>query len=192
VTAAPDSFWRFMVIGGLYTGLRLGDLLSLRAGEIKLAENQLEVESAKTGKLLHIPIAIPLMRELKDRIATKQKWKPSDFLWPEQAAIYQEIGAGPISQDFYERVLVKAGLAEKRTHKKRKKADLNHGRRTVNEISFHSFRHSFISMLKISGASQSVAKELAGHTSDAVSDLYTTIPIDVLSKAIAQLPEVTT
>lgn len=189
--AAPDAFWRFMVIGGAYSGLRMGDLLSLRAREIKLGENKLEVTAAKTGKLLNIPIARPLMAELKARIKSRKNWKPADFLWPEQAELYQKRGAGPIAQDFYERVMVKAGLVEKRTHKTREDSDPNHGRRTVNEISFHSLRHSFVTMLKLSGASQSVAKELAGHSTDQISDLYTTIPIDVLSKAIKQLPEIT-
>lgn len=191
---APDGFWRYMVIGGTYTGLSLGDLIILRAGEIDFAQNQLVLERGKTGVPLHIPIASPLLVELKALLTIRKKWQRDDFLWPEQAAVYLNHGrkpkAGPFSQDFYERVLVPAGLVAKRTHKKRKDTDPNHGRRAVNEISFHSFRHSFISMLKLSGASQSIAKELAGHSSDAVSDLYTTIPADVLRKAVEQLPDV--
>jgi len=63
------------------------------------------------------------------------------------------------------------------------------GRRQTNPLSFHSLRHSFISFLKGSGASQAIAKELAGHSSDALSDLYTHIDPKALAYAVAQLPE---
>ena len=42
--------------------------------------------------------------------------------------------------------------------------------------------------LKISGATQATAKELAGHSSDFVSDLYTHVPELVLAEAINKLP----
>jgi hypothetical protein len=34
-------------------------------------------------------------------------------------------------------------------------------------------------------------KALAGHSSDEVNDLYTTLPPEVLAKAVAQLPDIT-
>lgn len=195
VRAAPTDFWKYMIVGAIYTGLSLGDLVVLRLSEIDGARTKLVMERGKTGVEMNIPIALPFLAEIRARLATRKNWKPSDYLWPDEAALYMNDGgkpnAGPFSKAFYEDVMVPAGLAEKRTHKKRDRGDENHGRRAVNELSFHSFRHTFISLLKLSGASQSVAKELAGHTSDAVSDLYTTIPIEVLSKAIAMLPEVT-
>jgi site-specific recombinase XerD len=63
--------------------------------------------------------------------------------------------------------------------------------RKVNAVSFHCLRHTFVSLVKLAGASQAVAKELAGHSNDAVSDLYTHVPVDALTKAIKKLPEVT-
>jgi site-specific recombinase XerD len=61
----------------------------------------------------------------------------------------------------------------------------------VSPVSFHCLRHTFVSLLKITGASQSTAKELAGHSSDAMSDLYTHVDEATLTKAIKQLPQVT-
>ncbi len=43
-------------------------------------------------------------------------------------------------------------------------------------------------IVKGEGSSQSVAKELAGHSSDQVNDLYTHVPEYALAKAINALP----
>ena len=67
--------------------------------------------------------------------------------------------------------MYKAGLAKKPTHQKTK--DGRDAKRTVNELTFHCLRHNFVSNLKMSGAGDSIAKELAGHSSDAVSRVYT-------------------
>jgi integrase len=120
--------------------------------------------------------------------------KPADPIWPEQAARYEEFGAGVFSNEFYDDVLLKAGLVVKRS--KHAAKDENGNRilkqgRQVNPISFHCLRHTFVSLVKLTGGSQAVAKELAGHSSDAVSDLYTHVPEEALSKAIKKLPEVT-
>jgi site-specific recombinase XerC len=45
--------------------------------------------------------------------------------------------------------------------------------------------------LKITGSNNAVAKELVGHSSDAINDVYTHLPIETLASAVAQLPEVT-
>jgi integrase len=187
--AGRDPFWRYMVCGGTYTGLRLGDLTCLKRKEIDLPHNQLCLVVTKTDETIHIPLAVPFRALLERRLRELGRGKPDDYLWPDEARIYIASGSPPLSNDFYEKVLVPAGLATKRTHQKQ--TERKEGPRKMNPLSFHSFRHSFVSMLKLSGASQHVAKELAGHSSDAVSNLYTTIPIDVLRKAVERLPEVT-
>jgi len=40
---------------------------------------------------------------------------------------------------------------------------------TCRSVTFHSLLHTFVSLLKVTGSSQSVAKELAGHSSDQVN-----------------------
>ena len=56
------------------------------------------------------------------------------------------------------------------------------------KLSFHCLRHTFVSALKIAGGSQAVAKELAGHNSDLISDHYTHTGDEALRSAIAKLP----
>lgn len=182
---APDDFWRFMIVAGYTTGLRLGDLATIRWGAVDLAENLIRVTTRKTGRVMQIPIAAPLRALLQAQRTAAASTKPAAFIWPEQAERYQQHGAKVLSNEFYAELLVPSGLAAHRTHKKQKQ-----GRAAARDvgISFHCLRHSFVSTLKLTGASQSVAKELAGHSSDAVSQLYTHTPQQALADAIDKLP----
>ena len=64
-------------------------------------------------------------------------------------------------------------------------------RRKVNEISFHSLRHTATSLLKRAGVSESVAMDIIGHDSAAISRHYTHIDESTKRKAIGKLPDVT-
>ncbi len=185
---APDDFWRYMLVAGFYTALRLGDLVQLRVGEIDFADSVLRVTTGKTGKTVIVPIR-PTLRALLEKIINSIPVNnPGRYLWPAQAEQYQEQGANLFSRDFRNLLLVPAGLAEKRSHGKQK--DGRGGKRQLSEVSFHCLRHSFITFLKSTGSNSAVAKELAGHSSDAVNDLYTHIPQSALMEAINKLPEV--
>ena len=84
---------------------------------------------------------------------------------------------------------MKAGLAKLRPHVPgaKQKSD----RRAVNDVSFHCLRHSCVSTHAANMQNQQLVKALAGHSSDEVNDLYTTLPPAVLAKAVAQLPDIT-
>jgi integrase len=188
-TNAPDDFWRYMLIGGFYTGVRLGDLICLAKGEVDLQANVLRLEANKTyGRktAIEIPIADPLRAILGPLV----KQCHGKYLWPEQAAYYLKEGPSPFSQDFYELVMVKAGLVPKRSHVASTKGNGRRRRHNVSEVTFHCLRHTFVSLLKTSGVSQSVAKALAGHASDRISDLYTHVAPEHMQQAIKQLPEI--
>jgi len=189
-TAAPDKFWQYMNHGGLYTGLRMGDLICLAKDEIDLRTNRLKLTTIKTGAVVEIPIAAPFRRILEP-LVKKAKGK---YLWPKQAELYQRpcVGAGPFSNQFYEKVLYPAGLVPKRTHLASKDANGKRKKHKGNPISYHSYRHTFISLLKTSGVSQSVAKALAAHASDRISDLYTHVAPEHMQQAIKLLPELVT
>ena len=182
----PNDFWRYAVIAGFYTGQRLGDLVCLTWGAVDLRENILRLTQAKTGRAVQVPLRPALRVMLADLRAKAGKVKPTDFLWPELADRYQRCGAGPFSNDFYD-ILAACGLVAVRSNKPKAQS----GPRQVTPISYHSLRHSFVSMLKATGGTQAVAKELAGHNTDAISDLYTHAAPEVLAKAIEALPEVT-
>jgi integrase len=64
------------------------------------------------------------------------------------------------------------------------------GRRTVNPLTFHSLRHSFISALANAGVNQQVVKQLVGHASDRINDAYTHIGQRTLDRAAKMLPDI--
>src|SRR5262249_28183811 len=61
-------------------------------------------------------------------------------------------------------------------------------RRGPSELSFHSLRHTAVSLLKDAGVPQAVVQELVGHDSVQMSQHYTHVGIEALQKAAAALP----
>ena len=185
---APDDFWRFAILAGFYTGLRLGDLICLPWGAVDFNAGFIRTVMRKTHKTVAIPMAAPVRAMLRNLYVKAHKPQPNDFVWPTEAKLYQEQGSSPFSAQFYEEMLLPLGLVPARDYQKQ---DRKAGPFRLSEVSFHCLRHSFVSALKLSGGSQSVAKELAGHGSDMMNDLYTHTPEKVLTAAIKALPEVT-
>ena len=64
------------------------------------------------------------------------------------------------------------------------------GKRTGLDLSFHSLRHTAVSLLKDAGVPDSVVLALAGHESAAMIDRYTHVGNEALTKARRTLPEI--
>ena len=186
---APDDFWRYMVLAGYFTGLRLGDLVMMPIGAVDMKRKAINLFSRKTGTQMHIPIAPPLYAMLVKILAGRKGAKPTDPIWPIHSKRYEESGSGWFGQRFYDLLLVKAGLSSVRPHRSSTKPRTD--KRKVNEISFHCFRHSYVSTLAALGHNQQIVKALAGHSGDEVNDLYTKVPVEILKNAIALLPDIT-
>lgn len=186
---APDDFWRYMILTAFYTGLRMGDLASLCWGNVDFESNCIRLKVGKTGQPLTIPMAAPVRACLASRRKQFSTTTPGDHIWPEQAKLYASRRSGPLSNAFHD-IMLSAGLVSARNKCHRAEKNGRDFKRAESKTSFHSIRHSFVSLLKITGAGQAVAKELAGHNSDLVSDGYTHIPTDVLAGAINKLPKI--
>jgi site-specific recombinase XerD len=132
------------------------------------------------------PFLINVLGELRRK---SPKATPESFLFPEYAAIYNADDAAPLSSAFRD-ILVAAGLSEK--YQRTNQGAGRSCRRAVSPLSFHSLRHNFVTMLKERGASQMVARELVGHNSDAVNQLYTHTSPELVRKSLKRLPEVFT
>jgi len=192
--AAPTGFWRFAIPFGLYTGLRLGNVVTLRHRDIDLQNKIVNVIDIKSPDPLAIPICSPFLLNVLSELRRKSpKAKPDDYVFPEHAKLYLRKtksganNAAVLSSEFRD-ILVDAGILGKYERK-----NLGNGRsckRTASPLSFHSFRHNFVTMLKERGASQMVARELVGHDSDAVNNLYTHTSPDLLRRSLKKLPEV--
>lgn len=179
VLSACDHEWRGIVLFGLYSGQRLGDIRSLTWRSVDMQKWDLKLVTGKTGRRMVIPIVKPLQDYL---LSLPSEDDPQAPLFP-KAFSAKRVGA--LSNQFRE-ILVEAGLATPRTHQKVKQGRAF--KREVSELSFHSLRHSAVTFLKASGASDVMAREIVGHDSEAVSRKYTHLSSDDIRKAIGKMP----
>jgi integrase len=175
-----------MVLAGAYTGMRLGDVSLLRWENIDLAGRELHFKTEKTGREQTIPIAEPLHRHLLDAAGSDDPRAP---LFPRAFAERQRnVPCGGLSNKFY-RLLTRAGVVPARDNKATGKG--RNAARTSNGLGFHCLRHTATSLLKMSGASDVVAREIVGHETAAVSRTYSHIDAATLRAAIDRLPDIT-
>jgi integrase len=179
--AAKGSDWYGATLTSLYTGARLSDTARLTWRAVDLQQDTLAFVAKKTGKRVLVPLAKPL----SDFLASLPSSDSPD------AALFPSLATLKVSQlsDGFRDVLVSAGMAEARSHEATGKG--RNSARPVAELSFHSLRHSFVSILKSTGANEAVAMALAGHETKSVSQNYTHLSTDVLRAAVSQMTDVT-
>ena len=183
LAAKATPFWKYMLTAGYFSGQSLGDLITMRAETVDLKTGMISMSRRKTGKR----VTIPLSKSLRVLLVSIWPKGGKGYFWPDEAERYLKIGASPFSQEFYD-MLASAGMVTAREDKQAAGKG-RAAKRKPQKLGFHNLRHTFVTHLKISGAMDSVAKELAGHGSDAVSNVYTHLPAETLTKAIGQLPE---
>ena len=183
---AAHGEWKGMIMFGLYTGQRLGDIATLTWQNIDLQMRELRLSTQKVGRRQIIPLAQPIIDFLGLMHADDN---PKAHLFPECATVIATKGrASMLSAQFYE-IMAAAGLAKVRENKQRSKQGRS-AKRETNELSFHSLRHTATSLLKNAGVSSAVVQEFIGHDSKAVSQNYTHIEIDAMRRATDLMPDV--
>jgi integrase len=174
--------WRGLVLFGLYVGQRLGDLAKLTWRAVNLETGEIAFTTKKTGRRIVLPLVQPLVDYLTSLSASDN---PNAYIFPRAAAHKR---TNSLSNQFRE-IMADAGLVQPRTHEGRGKGRSQ--AREPSELSFHSLRHSAVTMLKASGVSDFIAREIVGHESAAVSRQYTHLTTDDKRAAMQRLPDVT-
>lgn len=179
--------WRSMVIFGLYTGQRLSDLANLTWGQIDRKRNEVAFITKKTKRRMAIPMAKPL----RDHIATLKRGTPDAPVHPgAERLMSEQKKAGTLSRQFNE-ILQRCNLVPKKAHRKADKKEDGDKRQTVNPLSFHSLRHTAATLLRMTGSSEAVAREIIGHASASVDRGYVHMDADSMQTALDKLPDVT-
>lgn len=182
-----DTPWRGLVLLGLYTGQRLGDCARLTWGQVDVSEKIISFVTQKTGKRLEMTMAPPLADYLASLPSVDD---PSAPVFPAFAEMAKK-RIGTLSNAFAEQVLIPSGLMLPRPKKSVSSGKGRTGKRQVSDVTFHSLRHSFTTMLKATGASNAMAQAIVGHDSSAVSANYTHLGHEDTADAIGRLPDVT-
>jgi integrase len=186
VLSVADSEWQSLIKFGLYTGQRLGDLALLTWNQIDLERDEIRLTVRKTGKQLLIPIAAPLREHL---LAIAADDNPRSSVHSRSHAIVtaQNGKVAALSGQFSD-LLAAAGLRPHRVHQSTGTG--RSGKRAGSDLSFHSLRHTAVSLLKDAGVPDAVVMALVGHESAAMSHRYTHVGKEALARAAKTLPEI--
>jgi integrase len=188
---AADTEWRSMILFGLYTGQRLGDIARLSWDQVDLEAREIRLQTSKTGRHQKIPIPPPLLKHI-----TRLKKKAGEpYLHPKAEDIVATQGkTGSLSVQFH-KLMAKAKIVEAKKHRKTTVKAAEDGkpkdRKGEAKVSFHSLRHTTTSLLKNAGVSAAIAEEFVGHDSAEMNRVYTHIELKTMKKAAGLLPDVT-
>ena len=159
LAAAADVEWRPMILVGLKAGLRLGELLALRWGDVDLVAGRLVVRRAvsrgvmgtpKSGKSREIPLGEDVLRALK---AHRHLRGELVFCNPDGKLFAKGESKWPLW-----RACKRAGL---------------------RRIGWHVLRHTFASHLAMRGAPLKAVQELMGHATIEMTMRYAHLSPDV-------------
>jgi integrase len=173
--------WRELVILCVLTGgQRLGDIACLKWSQIKWDEGIIVIRTMKTGKV----IATPITNALKE-VLTPLYNKYEEYVLPEAARRYTR-SRGALSAEFVS-LLKAAGIVDKTN------IHLGAECRQLSDKSFHSLRHSVVSMLRVNPSfTTDLIRDTVGHDCEAVERNYFTADvsakrsvIDFLAKQIS-------
>jgi integrase len=182
ILAIADGEMRSLIIFGLYTGQRLGDLSALTWANIDLAAKEVVLNTQKTGRTVIIPISTPLLNHIASLPASDN---PNAFIHPKAAGF-----TGPGNSNRFSDLLANAGLVAPRPRDGSKKVG-REAKRATSQLSFHSLRHTATSLMKNAGVSPAVVQDIIGHQSAEMSAHYTHIESAVKREALEGMPDLT-
>jgi integrase len=182
VLALCDPEWRSMVLFGLYLGPpRLMDIATLNWKAIDKQRWVVRIAPSKKGQMMIRPIVGPLQKHIQSSLEVPPDGGP---IHPRACALVQKDGKSATLSNQFARILEAAGL----------RADHHKGsgrRRTLNELSFHSLRHTCVSWFKDAGGSQSEAMAFVGHASPEINQHYTHVNDESMRRVADRMPDVT-
>jgi len=142
----------------LGTGLRIGDVFSLRWSQVDLETNILNVFAAKSGKVTEVPINAEVRKVLEYWLLGKR----NDFVFynPESGKPFVDLKAG------FALACRKAG---------------------ISGVTWHTLRHTFASRLLDRGVDIVTVQQLLGHSTVTVTMRYAHTNLESKRAAVAKL-----
>jgi integrase len=186
IIRAADGEWKGLILAGVYTGQRLGDLARLRWSNIDLAAGTLALTTQKTGRRQILPLAKPLRNWIKQQ--RESGVSNGEPVFPFLSSKIPESGnVAALSNQFFDLLSI-VGLVPARSHRKNADGQGRKGPRASSGLSFHSLRHTATSLMKNAGISPAIVQEFVGHDSKAMSEHYTHIDLASLRDAADAIP----
>lgn len=171
--------WKTLFLIGIYTGLRLGDCCRLERESINLTEGIIQLIPTKTRRHAHgHPVTIPIHPDLARELISPTSAPTERYILPTLAVAYQT-----------QKWIVTNGIA-----KIFKSAGITtsvrlEGRKTrTPEATFHSLRHTFVSLAANAGVPLHIVQSIVGHESTAMTRHYYHENATALRQAVASIP----
>lgn len=177
--AARGPDWRRLLLVGLYTGLRLGDVVALDWRAVDMAGGWIELRPHKTARTSGARVRIPIAPALAEELARTPARDRRGAVCAEAAEYARTHAAG--AQEPLEAIWRAAGVAAW--------AESESGRR-VSVAGFHALRHTFVSMSADAGVPLAVVQSIVGHSAEAMTRRYYHAGDAALRSAAAALPDV--
>ena len=192
VAASKEGLeWKLLLMTGIYTGMRLGDCCRLKWDNVNLERGVIQIIPEKTknhmhGRLITIPIHEQLLDAFKAisvRSALQLQLEApapnlAGFVNPKIAEMYMN-----------RKWRLDEGLRRifKAAHITMSIRVEGRCRKTV-VASFHSLRHTFVSLSANAGVPLPVVQSIVGHCSTAMTRHYYHENLDALRAAVASIP----
>ena len=178
ILKAAKGDWRGAIMVALYTGARLQDVTDMRWESVDLQNKWIAFRAGKTRQRIKIPMHDSLHDFLLELPAPDSG---KAFLFPTLAG-KRTGGKSGLSMAF-KRIMERAKVRGEVVHERAGEAG-----RTVNTLSFHSFRHTLTSIMANAGVPVEVRQKFTGHASAEMNAHYTHHEIETLRSAIGKLP----
>jgi integrase len=182
--ACPDDEWRTLIYLGFYTGGRIRDISDLTWASLDLGKNPaVAYRQRKIRKGAQSKVQITMHPNLKDWLEeyrmNQRHPKPSDPVLPNIHKLKPGGRAGN-SQQFIS-IMRKAGIDPCYAE----------GKHKLPKKSFHSFRHTMVTMLQGQDVPEEVRMLIVGHSNPDVHKIYGHDNEAAIKSAINKLPKLT-
>lgn len=166
LTRFPSPFRELSTISFLSGGQRIGDCCTLRWDAVDFEHNRIAFRTMKTGRNIVTPMH-PYLRTLLLHLRA-QASEREEYVLPELAHTYQR-SSGYVSTRF-SALLQAHGIVVPTTT-----PNARTGRRNVSQKSFHSIRHTVVSLMRASTLfTADVTRDFVGHESEQIERGYFT------------------
>jgi len=175
---AATGDWRGAIMVALYTGARLQDVANMRWESVDLQNKWLAFRVGKTKQRIKLPLHEALYDFLLE-LPAPDNGKAFLFLSLAGKGTGGRSGLSMAFARIMERAKVRGEVARERS---------GEAGRTVNSLSFHSFRHTLTSIMANAGVPVEVRQKFTGHASAEMNQHYTHHEIETLRAAVEKLP----
>ena len=185
VATRQGKEWKLLIMTGIYTGLRLGDCCRLTWENINMERGIIQVIPEKTKKHMHgRPVTIPIHAELLKELQEIKRGTDTSATYVNPAIAEAHMTTKWKVDEGLRKIFKAANITMSIRVEGRKRKSV--------VASFHSLRHTFVSLSANAGVPLPVVQSIVGHCSTAMTRHYYHENEESLRAAVAAIPSLAT